>query len=101
MIAIDNAQERLKAAQKVQRSAFPSAYADHEPEEWKTDLPIRSPVPLLLILTGLQVLTAGFLVVYWFMPAGSFSSTATTSYSSGYPTAPRATSSGTPSTRKW
>ena len=72
--------------------------ADHEPEEWKTDLPIRSPIPLLLILTGLQVLAAGFLVFYWFMPAGSFSTTTTTSYYGSYPTAPKAT--GTMSTRR-
>ena len=72
--------------------------ADHEPEEWKTDLPIRSPVPLLLILVGLQVLAAGFLVFNWFMPVGSATNAPTTSYSSSYPTAPKAT--GTLSTRR-
>lgn len=76
--------------------------ADHEPEEWKTDLPIRSPVPLLLILTGLQVLAAGFLVLYGVLPAGSASTiSTTTSYYSSYPTAPQTAKSGTPSTRKW
>lgn len=42
--------------------------ADHEPETWKTDLPLRSPVPLLLVLVGLQVLVAGFLLLNWFIP---------------------------------
>ena len=72
--------------------------ADHEPEEWKTDLPIRSPVPLLLILTGLQVLAAGFLVFNWFMPVGSAAYSPTTSYYGSYPTAPKV--AGTLSTRK-
>jgi hypothetical protein len=74
--------------------------ADHEPEEWKTDLPIRSPVPLLLILTGLQVLAAGFLMFYWFVPVGSATYSPTTSYYSSYPTAPKATLTVTPSTRR-
>ncbi len=69
--------------------------ADHEPEEWKTDLPIRSPVPLLLILTGLQVLAAGFLVFNWFVPVGSAAYSPTTSYYSSYPTAPKATTMST------
>ena len=66
--------------------------ADHEPDAWKTDLPIRSPVPLLLILAGLQVLAAGFLVVNWFFPVQStFSTPSTAAYYSTYPTAPNAT----------
>jgi hypothetical protein len=75
--------------------------ADSEPETWKSDLPIRSPVPLLLTLAGLQVLVAGILVLNWFLPAGTFSSPTTqnNSYYS-YPTSPKSTSS-TPTTRKW
>ena len=68
--------------------------ADHEPEEWKTDLPIRSPMPLLFILVGLQVVAAGFLVFNAFMPAASASGSPTTSYYSSYPTTPKATGTG-------
>ena len=65
--------------------------ADHEPEEWKTDLPLRSPVPLLVVLVVFQVLVAGFLVVNWFFPVNSASATPTNSYYSPYSTAPKAT----------
>lgn len=64
---------------------------DHEPEEWKTDLPLRSPMPLLIILVGLQVLVAGFLVLNWFFPVSSASAAPTTSYYSSYPTASKPT----------
>lgn len=63
--------------------------ADHEPEGWKSDLPLRSPVPLLIFLVGLQALVAVFLVLNWFFPAGSASVTPTTSYYSPYSTAPK------------
>jgi hypothetical protein len=36
---------------------------DDEPEEWKTALPMRSPVPLLLILIAAQAVVAALLVV--------------------------------------
>lgn len=63
---------------------------DSEPEAWKTDLPIRSPSPLLLTLVGLQVLVAGFLVLNWFMPAGAISNSQPTySYYNSYPTTPK------------
>lgn len=75
--------------------------ADNEPETWKSDLPIRSPAPLLLTLVGLQVLVAGVLVLNWFLPPGTFSSPTTknNSYYS-YPTTPKAAPSA-PVTRKW
>lgn len=74
--------------------------ADSEPDTWKSDLPIRSPVPLLLTLAGLQVLVAGILVLNWFLPAGTFSppTTQSNSYYS-YPTAPKPVAI-TPVTRK-
>jgi len=64
---------------------------DSEPEAWKTDLPIRSPAPLLLTLVGLQVLVAGFLVLNWFMPAGAQTSQPTYSYFNNYPTTTKTT----------
>jgi hypothetical protein len=54
--------------------------ADAEPEAWKTDLPIRSPMPLLAILAGLQVLAAGFLLLNWIYPVASSSPTQQGSY---------------------
>ncbi len=79
------------------RAARTRMDADHEPETWKTDLPIRSPMPLLFILVGLQVVAAGFLVFNGFMPAGGGTSSPTYSYYGNYPTAPKV---ATPATRR-
>jgi hypothetical protein len=73
--------------------------ADSEPETWKSDLPIRSPVPLLLTLAGLQVLVAGVLVLNWFLPATTWS-TPTTQGKSYYST-PTTPYTPPPTTRKW
>ena len=37
---------------------------DDEPEEWQTALPMRSPLPLLFTLIGIQVAVAALLVLY-------------------------------------
>lgn len=73
---------------------------DQEPEEWKSDLPIRSPMPLLLVLAGLQVLVAGFLLINFFIPVAAASPTQGGSYyrDPGATTTKKAT---TPSTQKW
>jgi hypothetical protein len=72
---------------------------DSEPEAWKTDLPLRSPVPLLLILTGLQVIVAIFLVVNWFVPVTTPSGPPTGSYY--YNSSSSTTKPATNPTRKW
>lgn len=75
--------------------------ADAEPETWKTDLPIRSPMPLLVTLVCLQVLVAALLVVNWFLPPSTFSSPTTSqNYYYSYPTT-KPTATSTPATRKW
>lgn len=67
---------------------------DNEPEAWKTDLPLRSPVPLLLVLVGLQAIVAIFLVVNWFFPVATPSAQPTGSYYyNSFSTAPKATTS--------
>ena len=42
---------------------------DSEPEAWKTDLPIRSPVPIILGLVGVQLVVALLLAANWFFPS--------------------------------
>jgi hypothetical protein len=89
----DDADERPAPRRKATRSRMD---VDNEPEAWKTDLPLRSPVPLLLILVGLQVIVAIFLVVNWFFPVATPSAQPTGSYyyNASSPTAPKATTSG-------
>jgi hypothetical protein len=72
---------------------------DSEPETWKTDLPIRSPMPLLIILVCLQVLVAGFLLINWLVPASSNSGRPTNSYYRSDTVAPKTVPS-TPNTRR-
>ena len=89
----DDPDERPAPRSKATRSRVD---VDTEPEAWKTDLPLRSPVPLLLILVGLQVIVAVFLVVNWFVPVATPSAQPTGSYYYNSPqTAPKATTSAT------
>jgi hypothetical protein len=74
--------------------------ADSEPETWKTDLPIRSPMPLIIVLVCLQVLVAGFLILNWVMPVSSGTTNPTFSYYRS-DTPPPKTVQVTPTTRKW
>jgi hypothetical protein len=84
----DDPEERPAPRRKATRSRMD---VDTEPEAWKTDLPLRSPVPLLLVLVGLQAVVAVFLVVNWFVPVGVPSSPTTGSYSNSSSTAPTGT----------
>lgn len=76
----------------VRKNAVSRPDLDSEPEEWKTDLPIRSPVPLLLVLAGLQVVVAGFLIIHWLFPDLGTIPTGPKLYQ-GYP--------ATPTTARW
>jgi hypothetical protein len=44
---------------------------DDEPDEWKTALPMRSPVPLVILLAAVQLMVLGILIVYGIAEAKS------------------------------
>lgn len=95
--ARDNRDERPSRSSARTRSR---PDADSEPETWKTDLPIRSPMPLLIVLVCLQLLVAGFLIINWLVPASTGNSYPTNSYYRS-DSGPPKTVSNTPTTRKW
>ncbi len=73
---------------------------DSEPVEWKSDLPVRSPLPILLGLVGVQAVVGVLLLANWFFPIGGSTPTGT---KPGYysPDAPKTAPSKTTGTRKW
>ena len=74
------------------------ANPDGEPEEWKTALPVRSPLPILLGLVGVQAVVGVLLLANWFFPLAVAAPGTTPGYYS--PDPPKAVPSKSAGTRK-
>ena len=62
-------------APKKPRAKSKVASTDDEPDEWKTDLPVRSPIPILIALVIVQGVIGLVLIGYGLMGGPSMSGT--------------------------